>query len=137
MAWRSYDYGYGGDRGYERGIYRGPYRRGYGGWAAYEPQGTERYRWRYGNDYRYGYDYRRPPEQSPTYGQAGDRAAREYARSHGYDTGYSIRPGEGGFRGAGGGSAYGRDRGGWPSAGPRYGGWTGQGEGRYDWGYRW
>lgn len=106
MAWRSYDYGYGGYGRPDRGIYRGPYRRGYGGWAAYEPQGTERYRWSYDRPLR------RPPERSPSYGRGGDRAAREYARSHGYDAGYPILP--------------------------RGGAWgSGYGAGLYDRGYRW
>lgn len=61
---------------------------GWGGWgwppAPYAPVG-------YG---RYPRDYtpRRPPHQSETYGSGGDRAVRRYARSHGYDEGYAIRP---------------------------------------------
>lgn len=46
----------------------------------------------------YARDYRPPrrrPERSPSYGRAGDEAARRYARSRGYDEGYSIQPGRG------------------------------------------
>lgn len=44
---------------------------------------------------RYGYEFgppRRRPEESPTYGRGGDAAARRYARSRGYDEGYTIEP---------------------------------------------
>ena len=53
---------------------------------------------RYGCDYaRYDgpyhpRDHRVPPRQSPLYGQGGDRAVREWARSRGYDVGYTIQP---------------------------------------------
>lgn len=51
----------------------------------------------------YDRDFRRPPEESPTYGRGGDRAARGYLRERGYDAGYAIRPHPSGRRG------YGRD----------------------------
>lgn len=43
---------------------------------------------------RYAGDYhpRRRPEESPVYGRGADEAARRYARSHGYDEGYTIPP---------------------------------------------
>ncbi len=62
---------------------------------------------RYEHDYyrgnvahRYGGDYgrprvpehRMPPRQSPLYGRGGDRAVQEWARSRGYDAGYTIQP---------------------------------------------
>lgn len=34
----------------------------------------------------------RPPRESPTYGRAGDRAARRFAEGHGYDAGLALRP---------------------------------------------
>lgn len=43
----------------------------------------------------YARDYRPPhrrPERSPTYGSAGDEAARRYARERGRDDGYAIPP---------------------------------------------
>lgn len=52
----------------------GPY--GFGGPAGYE------------RDFR----PRQRPEQSPTYGDRGDEAARRYARRRGYDEGYAIQP---------------------------------------------
>lgn len=55
------------------------------GWPPYVPVG-------YG---RYARDFARPrrrPQESPTYGRGGDEAARRFARSHGYDAGYEIRP---------------------------------------------
>jgi hypothetical protein len=48
---------------------------------------------RYGGDYDRGYrEHRMPPRQSPLYGRGGDRALREWARSRGYDVGYTIQP---------------------------------------------
>jgi hypothetical protein len=49
----------------------------------------------YGGDYGradYPGQQRMPPRQSPLYGQGGDRALREWARSRGYDVGYTIQP---------------------------------------------
>lgn len=65
---------------------------------------------RYEHDYRgnvahrYGGDYsgrphpsepRMPPRQSPLYGRGGDRAVQAWARSRGYDVGYTIQPRQG------------------------------------------
>lgn len=53
-------------------------------WPPYGPIGI-------GRDVR-DYRPRRRPEDSGVYGRAADEAARHYARSHGYDEGYTIRP---------------------------------------------
>lgn len=56
--------------------------------------------------YDYAYDARRPPREalrlppreSPTYGRRADTAARRWARAHGDDAGYAMRPRSGGGR---------------------------------------
>lgn len=58
--------------------------------------------------YGYAYDYRTPPEQSPTYGRQGDQHVQRWARSHGYDTGFELNP---------------RDRADWESGYGRSGGY--------------
>lgn len=55
------------------------------GWPPYAPVG-------YGAYARDFITPRRPPRESPTYGRGGDEAAVRYARSHGYDVGYTIPP---------------------------------------------
>ncbi|NIQ57528.1 MAG: hypothetical protein GWN71_30285 [Gammaproteobacteria bacterium] len=50
--------------------------------------------------YDYAYDTRRPPDaalrrpprESSTFGRRADAAARRWAREHGYDAGYAMRP---------------------------------------------
>ena len=54
-------------------------------WPPYAPPGPGRY----AADFQ---TPRRRPEESPSYGRGGDSAARRYARSHGYDEGYTIQP---------------------------------------------
>jgi hypothetical protein len=44
------------------------------------------------HNHRYDREHRVPPRQSPLYGRGGDRAVREWARSRGYDVGYTIQP---------------------------------------------
>jgi hypothetical protein len=90
MAWNT-DYG----RDYTRSWF------GRGGGRDFDP-GWHEHMSR-GGPYRaspqYGFDYerqfRRPPEQSPTFGRGGDREVRRWAREHGYDEGFEIRPQEG------------------------------------------
>jgi hypothetical protein len=92
-----YDRGYGRDyRGaHEGGLAAGypsvwagaPYPGfGWGGffWPPYAPLG-------YGV-YDPEYIPRQRPEESPTYGRAGDEAVRRWARRHGYDAGYAVPP---------------------------------------------
>lgn len=157
-----YDRGFGGGRaGWTGTRYGGtPYGgAGYGnagyGAGGYGYQGGTHLG--YGSyDYgRAGYDrtFRRPPEESPTYGRGGDQALRRWARSHGYDLEYEIQPDrtsggtyggmQPGYRVGGG---YGRDFRGGYGAGrsmtgyDTYGGTGfrgGSARGRNDWGYRW
>jgi hypothetical protein len=99
MRWKSdYDVDYGTSQ-YRRNYHPG--QMGMGGWRG-EPGGWSGYRWMedgpgYRGGYRQGYDtnYPMPPRRSPTYGRRGDAELRNWARHHGYDTGYEIgrRPG--------------------------------------------
>jgi hypothetical protein len=69
-------------------------------WGGYAGGGA------YGRGVRAGYgrEYREPvaPRQSPAYGRGGDRAAREWARQHGYDASMTIQPRQSGGMGVGG-----------------------------------
>ena len=91
MAWNS-DYG----RDFpQRWISRG-------GGRDFEPGWHEHMSWsrpyggrQYGRDFGYDWQFRRTPERSPAYGRGGDREVRRWAREHGYDEGFEIRPREG------------------------------------------
>lgn len=54
------------------------------GWPPYAPPA--------GGRYELDYHPRRRPEESSLYGRQADEAARRYARSRGYDEGYTIPP---------------------------------------------
>jgi hypothetical protein len=72
--------------------------------------------------YDYAYDTRRPPREalhrspreSPTFGRDADVELRRWARRHGYDAGYAMRPRSTGGRYRWKGRRYGRPRGGEP-----------------------
>lgn len=142
-----YDRGFGGRPGWGGTRYGGGYGNAGYGTGGYGYQGGT-YLGYGGYDYgRAGYDraYRRPPEESPTYGRGGDEAVRQWARRRGYDTEFEIRPdrsARGGFGGmhpgyrSGGGYGAGRNMTGYDT----YGGTGfrgGSAGGRNDWGYRW
>jgi hypothetical protein len=64
------------------------------GWAGWGP-GLEF--WPYADAAGYGFaggfpEPRRRPEESPTYGAAGDRAVRRWAQRRGYDLPYEVQP---------------------------------------------
>jgi hypothetical protein len=64
------------------------------GWAAWGP-GMEMSPFAgvpYYAGYGEPYQPRRRPEESPTYGRGGDRAARRWAARYGYDEAYEIQP---------------------------------------------
>jgi hypothetical protein len=60
-----------------------------GGWG----RGRSPYAGRGG--YSYEYEYRTPPDQSPTYGRQGDQEVQRWAQRHGYDSGFQISPNQG------------------------------------------
>ncbi len=72
-----------------------------------------------GNYFGYDWQYRSAPSESPNYGRNADRNLQQWARNHGYDAGYEIRPqsgrsptfGRGAERGYGSDRGYGADRG--------------------------
>lgn len=128
----SYDYGYRGGYGEPRDDgYGGPgYYAGYGPGYGYTGWGT-----RVGPGARPDRGHRRRPEESPAYGRGGDRAARNYARSRGYDVGYTVQPsGSGRFQGRPRARSYSEPGGYGPWGDQAYRGWN---ERDYDWGYRW
>jgi hypothetical protein len=127
---------------YGRPGYGGESMAGRGGYSSWRQPDTAFGQNRYG----YDYEYRRPPEQSPTYGRGGDQAVQRWARRYGYDFGYEIEPNQrGGIqrgyeRGNRGG--YSGERGGYTGSregsGFRSGQMGGRGRGRgYDREFRW
>ncbi len=104
--------------GYSRGAGN---ERGYYGGTSYGATGYGR------TGYGYDYEYRRrPPQESPTYGEGGDQAVQRWAQRYGYDLEHQIQPRQGG--GAQGAGGYGATGGGYGRGG--YGG-GGHGGGGY------
>ncbi|HEX7118357.1 MAG TPA: hypothetical protein VF212_06195 [Longimicrobiales bacterium] len=69
-----------------------------GGPSPFELYGLSPYDEAYDTRRAPGAALRRPPAESRSFGRHGDAALRRWAREHGYDAGYAIRPRTGGRR---------------------------------------